>query len=79
MAAQGEKLSAQTKLDFKPHFDSLQAKLEAAKARVVDIASAADDKLVAVVAAIETGLTTSRRPPRARRTRSRRAPIGAPD
>lgn len=57
MSAQGEKLSAQTKLDFKPHLDSLQAKLEAAKARVVDIASATDDKLDAVAAAIEAGWT----------------------
>jgi len=57
MAAQGEKLSAQTKLDFKPHLDTLQSKLETAKARVVDIASAADDKLDAIAAAIEASWT----------------------
>lgn len=55
MTAQGEKLSAQTKLDIKPHLDTLQSKLEAAKARVLDIASAADDKLEAIADALEAG------------------------
>src|SRR4051794_6335481 len=57
MAAQGEKLSVQTKLDIKPHLDSLQAKFDAAKARVVEIASATGDELDAIAAAIEDGWT----------------------
>ena len=44
MKAQGEKLSAQAKLDTKPQLDVLHAKLEAAKGALHDIAGVAEEK-----------------------------------
>ncbi len=42
--AQAEKLTVQAKLDVKPHLDAVYAKLDAAKAKLADIAAASDDK-----------------------------------
>ena len=44
MKAQSEKLTAQAKLDVKPHLDAVHAKLNAAKTRLNEIAAATDDK-----------------------------------
>jgi hypothetical protein len=45
MKAQTEKLTAQAKLDVKPHLDSVRDKFDAAKARLVAISAATDDRL----------------------------------
>ena len=42
--AQAEKLSAQAKLDAKPHLDAVHAKFDAAKAKLSTIAGTTDDK-----------------------------------
>ena len=44
LKARAEKMSAQTKLDAKPRMDSMHEKLEAAKAKMHDLAGATDDK-----------------------------------
>lgn len=44
LKARAEKMSAQTKLDAKPRMDSMTEKLDAAKAKMHDIASATDEK-----------------------------------
>lgn len=49
MKAQAEKLSANAKLEVKPHIDAAHSKLEAAKARMAEIAAATDEKLHEVV------------------------------
>src|SRR4051794_24486081 len=57
MTAQAEKLSVQAKLDLKPHLEAVQAKLEAARARVTEISAATDDKWDGLVVAIDHGWT----------------------
>lgn len=44
LKAQSEKLTAQAKLDAKPHIDAVHAKFDAAKAKLSAIADATDDK-----------------------------------
>jgi t-SNARE complex subunit (syntaxin) len=44
MRAQTEKLTAQAKLDVKPHLDAVHLKIDAAKARLAEIAGATDQK-----------------------------------
>lgn len=44
LKAQGEKMTAQAKLDAKPGLDSLHSKLEIAKAKMHEIATATDEK-----------------------------------
>jgi hypothetical protein len=44
MKAQSEKMTAQAKLDLKPHLDAVNAKFQAAKAKLDQVAVAADDK-----------------------------------
>ena len=48
LKARSEKMTAQAKLDAKPHLDSLSAKAEAAKAKLQEVAEATDDKWDAV-------------------------------
>ena len=43
-AAHTDKLEAQAQLDLKPYVDSTRTKLEAARAKLVEVASATDDK-----------------------------------
>lgn len=42
--ARSAKLAAQAQLDMKPHLDTMNDKVEAAKAKLRDIADATDDK-----------------------------------
>lgn len=44
LKARAEMMSAQAKLDAKPRIDAMHEKLEAAKAKMHDIASSTDDK-----------------------------------
>ena len=44
MKAQADKMTAQARLDMKPTLDGVQAKFDAAKAKLGEIASATDDK-----------------------------------
>lgn len=44
LSAHTDKLTAQAKLDMKPHHDSLRAKLDAAKSRLHDAAEATEEK-----------------------------------
>ena len=44
MRAQTEKLTAQAKLDIRPHIDAVHSKFNIAKAKLNEIASTADDK-----------------------------------
>ena len=44
LKAHADKLTAEAKLDAKPHLDTLHAKLETAKAKLHEIAEATDDK-----------------------------------
>jgi hypothetical protein len=44
LSAHADKLTAQAKLDAKPHLDAVHAKLDAAKAKLHDVADATDDK-----------------------------------
>ena len=44
LGAHADKLTAEAKLDAKPHLDALHAKLEAAKGKLREIAEATDDK-----------------------------------
>jgi hypothetical protein len=44
LGAHCDKLTADAKLEAKPHLDAVQAKLEAAKAKLHEIAAATDDK-----------------------------------
>jgi len=44
LKAHADKLTAEAKLDAKPHLDTLHAKLEAANAKLHDLAEATDDK-----------------------------------
>jgi hypothetical protein len=44
LGAHADKLTAQAKLDAKPHLDAVHAKLEAAKAKLHDISDSTDDK-----------------------------------
>jgi hypothetical protein len=55
MKAQAEKLTAQAKIDVKPHVDAVHAKFDAAKAKLNDIAGATDDKWDDVVKAVDHG------------------------
>ena len=57
MKAQSEKLTAQAKLDVKPHLDAVHAKYDAAKARLDQLASTGDDKWNDVVADLDRGWT----------------------
>jgi len=49
MKAQAEKLTAQAKIDVKPHIDTAHAKFETAKAKLTEIAGATNEKWDAVV------------------------------
>jgi len=49
MKAQADKLTAQAKLDVKPHLAAVHAKFDAAKARLSEIAGATNEKWDAVV------------------------------
>jgi uncharacterized coiled-coil DUF342 family protein len=49
MKAQAEKMTAQAKLDVKPHLDAVHAKFETAKARLSEIKGATNDRWDAVV------------------------------
>jgi len=53
MKAQTEKLSAQAKLDAKPHLDAVHSKFNIAKAKLNEIATAADDKWHGVVTDVD--------------------------
>lgn len=53
MKAQTEKLTVQAKLDVMPHVDAVHAKLDAAKAKLNEIAVATDDKWDDVVRGID--------------------------
>jgi hypothetical protein len=44
LKAQTDKLTAEAKINAKPHLDTLHGKLEAAKAKLHEIAEATDDK-----------------------------------
>jgi hypothetical protein len=44
LEAQTDKLTAQAKIDAKPHLDGLRSKLAAANAKLHEIAEATDDK-----------------------------------
>ena len=44
LQAETELMTAQAKLDVKPHVDALQAKFDAAKAKLGEIATVTDDK-----------------------------------
>ncbi len=44
LQAHADKLTADAKLDAKPHLDALRAKLDAAKAKVAEIAQATEDR-----------------------------------
>jgi uncharacterized protein YqhQ len=44
LAAHADKLTAQAKIDAKPHLDGISTKLEAAKAKLHELAAATDDK-----------------------------------
>jgi uncharacterized coiled-coil DUF342 family protein len=44
LKAHADKLTAEAKLDAKPHLDALHAKLAAAKAKLDDIVKATDDR-----------------------------------
>jgi len=44
LKARAERMSAQNKLDAKPGMDAMHEKIEAAKAKMQDIATATDDK-----------------------------------
>lgn len=44
LQARSEVMTAQAKLDVKPHVDALQAKLEVAKTKLVDVAAATDER-----------------------------------
>ena len=55
MKAQSEKLSAQAKIDVKPHLDAVHAKFEAAKAGLKDVVEATDDKWDGVVKDVTHG------------------------
>jgi hypothetical protein len=44
LKAQADKLTVEAKLDAKPHLDALHEKLDAAKARLLEIAEATDDR-----------------------------------
>jgi hypothetical protein len=57
MKAQSEKLTAQAKLDVKPHLDAVHAKYDAAKVRLEKLASTSDDKWSDVVAELDHGWT----------------------
>jgi hypothetical protein len=49
LVAQADKLTAEAKLEAKPHLDALQHKLGAAKAKLHEIVGATDDKWADVV------------------------------
>jgi len=44
LGAHADKLTAEAKLEAKPHLDALHVKLEAAKAKLHEIAAATDDR-----------------------------------
>jgi uncharacterized coiled-coil DUF342 family protein len=44
LRAHADKLTAEAKLDAKPHLDTVRDKLDAAKAKLQEIAQATDDK-----------------------------------
>jgi hypothetical protein len=54
LKAQTEKLTAQAKLDVKPHIDAVHAKFDAAKAKLGTIAETTDDKWSDVVTEVDT-------------------------
>lgn len=49
MKAQAEKMTAQARIEAKPHLDAVHAKFDAAKAKLGAIAEATDDKWNEVV------------------------------
>ncbi len=53
MKAQADQLTVQAKLDVKRHVDAVQAKFDAAKAKLKDIAEASDDKWDGVVREVD--------------------------
>ena len=53
--AQAEKLTAQAKIDVKPHVDAVHAKFDADKAKLNDIAGATDEKWDEVVKTVDHG------------------------
>lgn len=55
MKAQAEKLTAEAKLEVKPHVDSVQLKFDAAKAKLDLLATAADDKLQELGQEVDSG------------------------
>jgi hypothetical protein len=55
MKAQAEKLTAQAKLDLKPHLDAVQTKFDDAKAKLQHAAATGDDKWDEVVKAVDHG------------------------
>lgn len=44
LRAQTEVMTAQAQIDIKPHVDTVQAKFEAAKAKLMEIGAATDDR-----------------------------------
>jgi hypothetical protein len=55
MKAQADQLTVQAKLDVKRHMDGVQAKFDAAKAKLKDIAEASDDKWDGVAKEVDRG------------------------
>ncbi len=57
LKARTEKLTVDAKLDVKPHVDAAHAKFDAAKAKLVEVASATDDKWDDVVKGVDHAWT----------------------
>jgi predicted nucleic acid-binding Zn-ribbon protein len=53
LSAHADKLTAEAKLQAKPHLDQLHAQVEAAKVKLEDMAQATDDKLEEVKKGID--------------------------
>jgi uncharacterized coiled-coil DUF342 family protein len=53
LKAQADKLTVQAKLDVKRHVDTVQAKFDAARAKLSDIGEASDDKWDGVVKEVD--------------------------
>ncbi len=57
LQARSEAMTAQAKLDVKPHLDAVQARLEAAKGKLATIAPATDDRWDDVTKEVESAWT----------------------
>lgn len=57
MMAQTDKLTAEAKLEMKPHVDAVQSKLEAAKAKLHGVAESTDDKWNTLVEGVDAAWT----------------------